>query len=72
MSEVEPILEEVKRWKGTAALALFEVEKLKQENERLTRNAETDAKMMMAYNRWCHKNGCPPSSSDLMAHYGDE
>lgn len=36
------------------------------EIDRMNRVAEQDAKMLLAYSRWCEKNGCAPSSSDLM------
>ena len=47
--------------------AADEIERLREENEKLLRNAKQDAEMMMAYNRICQKHGFAPSSSDLIA-----
>jgi hypothetical protein len=37
------------------------------EVQSLNRTAEQDARLLLAYARWCEKNGCAPSSSDLMS-----
>lgn len=39
---------------------------LRAEVARMNRVASEDAKMLLAYSRWCEKNGCLPSSRDLM------
>jgi Rieske Fe-S protein len=36
------------------------------EVDRMNRVAAEDAKLLLAYARWCQKQGCPPSSKDLM------
>jgi hypothetical protein len=45
--------------------AVAEIEKLRAENERLTNNARSDARLLAAYHKWCDMHGCAPSSSDL-------
>lgn len=45
--------------------AVAEIEKLRAENERLTNNARSDARLLAAYHKWCDMQGCAPSSSDL-------
>jgi len=45
--------------------AADEIEKLRAENERLTNNARSDARLLAAYHKWCDMHGCAPSSSDL-------
>jgi hypothetical protein len=36
------------------------------EIDRLNRVAAEDARMLLAYSRWCARKGCAPSSRDLM------
>ena len=55
------------RAEGVALDAKYEIERLREENEKLLRNAKQDAEMMMAYNRICQKHGFAPSSSDLIS-----
>jgi hypothetical protein len=50
----------------SVAWANVEIERLREENEKLLRNAKQDAEMMVAYNLWCQKNKCAPSSSNLI------
>jgi hypothetical protein len=35
--------------------------------EKLEAVTKDDAKWLAAYHQWCKMNGCPPSSSDLIA-----
>jgi hypothetical protein len=35
------------------------------EIRRMDRAAENDARMLLAYARWCQKKGCAPTSRDL-------
>ncbi len=50
---------------GDMETAAQEIEKLRAENERLTNNARSDARLLAAYHKWCDMQGCAPSSSDL-------
>ena len=43
---------------------IAELEEALQKQEAITKE---DVKWMMAYHQWCVMNGCPPSSSDLIA-----
>jgi hypothetical protein len=45
-------------------LAMIEAQQA--EIRRMNGVAEQDAKMLLAFARWCQKQGCPPSSKDLM------
>lgn len=47
-------------------LTQIESEGLRAEVARMNRVASEDAKMLLAYSRWCEKNGCLPTSRDLM------
>lgn len=53
---------------GLTLLKAVEAEStgLRAEVARMNRVASEDAKMLLAYSRWCEKNGCLPTSSDLM------
>jgi uncharacterized protein YigA (DUF484 family) len=50
---------------GDMETAAQEIEKLREENERLASNARSDARLLAAYHKWCEMHGCAPSSSDL-------
>ena len=50
---------------GLLMEAAAEIEKLRAENERLTNNARSDARLLAAYHKWCDMQGCAPSSGDL-------
>jgi len=52
-------------WADRCRAAAAEIEKLRAENERLTNNARSDARLLAAYHKWCDMQGCAPSSSDL-------
>lgn len=43
---------------------IAELEEALEKQEAITKE---DAKWMMAYHQWCVMNGCPPSSSNLIA-----
>jgi hypothetical protein len=45
-------------------LAMIEAQQA--EIRRMNGVAEQDARMLLAFARWCQKQGCPPSSKDLM------
>ena len=47
--------------------AAKEIEKLRSALEKQEAITKDDAKWMMTYHQWCVMNGCPPSSSDLIA-----
>lgn len=47
-----------------AADRIEELEEALQKQEAITKE---DVKWMMAYHQWCVMNGCPPSSSNLIA-----
>ena len=49
------------------AEAADRIEQLEDENKRLLANATYDAELLVVYHRICQKNGCAPSSSDLVA-----
>lgn len=46
------------------AARIAELEEALQKQEAITKE---DVKWMMAYHQWCVMNGCPPSSSNLIA-----
>lgn len=45
--------------------ASAEIERVREENERLVNNARSDAKLLAAYHKWCQMHNCAPSSRDL-------
>ena len=62
---VERLLLDAEPTEGDMETAAQEIEKLRAENERLTNNARSDARLLAAYHKWCDMQGCAPSSSDL-------